>query len=80
MIRKKTTLRAKSGGAQTGNGAGNVRALIDEATYREFANTRTGLHKYGQLWDAQYSGWSNPSRPRDYAISLRPAGFVRESD
>jgi hypothetical protein len=70
MRRKLTTLRAKQGHSQ--NGA--PRQMIDESIYREsmnnanvFANTGTD----SPHWDPQYSGWSNASRPRDFAISLR---------
>jgi hypothetical protein len=68
MIRKKTTLKCKSGGVQNGNGAGHPRALIDLCAYREKRN----FNNIGTTWDPKYSGWSNPSRPRDYAIFLRP--------
>jgi hypothetical protein len=71
MVRRKTTLRSKSGGygAQNGNGNGNPRALVDEIVYREHHHfIRTG----GLYGDPQYSGWTNASRPRDFAISLRP--------
>jgi hypothetical protein len=63
MRRKLTTLKAKSGHSQ--NGA--PRALIDLAAYREF-QAATANHN---LYDPEYSGWSNASRPRDQAISLR---------
>lgn len=69
MTRRKTTLKCKSGGVQNGNGAGHPRTLIDLATYREHhqvVNSSRAAH-----WDPTYSGWSNPSRPRNYAISLR---------
>jgi hypothetical protein len=65
-----TTLKCKSGGVQNGNGAGHPRALIDEAAYREHHKIAfAGHHRH---WDPAFSGWSNASRPRDYAISLRP--------
>ncbi len=64
MRRKLTTLRAKQGHSQ--NGA--PRQMIDEARLRERrAEDDTGIH-----WDSAYSGWSNASRPRDQAISIRP--------
>jgi hypothetical protein len=69
MVRRKTTLRAKSGGygPQNGNGNGNPRAVVDECVYREHRNfAQVGTH-----WDLQYSGWSNANRPRDYAITSR---------
>ena len=79
MVRRKTTLRSKSGGygAQNGNGNGNPRALVDESVYREhrsFINvTTSGGPPLGlPFWDVQYSGWSNASRPKDYPIFLRP--------
>ena len=71
MRRNMTTLRCKSGGVQNGNGAGHPRALIDEAVYREHFNLVNGSHP-NKRWDPQYSGWSNASRPVDYAIFLRP--------
>jgi hypothetical protein len=81
MVRRKTTLRAKSGGygPQNGNGNGNPRALVDENVYREFKNFQDWVaagtpHHYPPFWDAQYSGWSNGSRPRDYPIFLHPIG------
>jgi hypothetical protein len=69
MRRKMTTLKCKSGGVQNGNGAGHPRSLIDDATYREHLNHVRVAHPLE--WDPQYSGWSNASRPRDYAIFLR---------
>ncbi len=69
MRRKLTTVRAKSG-AHNGNGNGNPRALIDESIYREFRNFING--DIPPHWDTQYSGWSNATRSRDYAIFLRP--------
>ena len=78
MVRRKTTLRSKSGGfgAQNGNGNGNPRALADEAVYRAFQNHRHWVassppQPFPPCWDPQYSGWSNASRPRDYPIFLR---------
>lgn len=79
MIRKKTTLKCKSGGVQNGNGAGHPRALIDLAMYRESVNRWVWRYNRShggpiapQFWDPKYSGLSNASRPRDYAIFLRP--------
>ncbi len=70
MRRKLKNLKNKSGHSE--NGA--PRQLLDEACYREhlnsvnvFANTGTDSPHY----DSEYSGWSNGSRPRDQAISLR---------
>jgi hypothetical protein len=74
MIRNKTTWRAKSGGVQNGNGAGHPRSIIDETRLRENRNAQdTALHA-GQCphWDPAYCGLSNPSRPKNYAISIRP--------
>jgi hypothetical protein len=73
MRRKLTTLKAKSGGVQNGNGAGHPRALIDDSTYREHRSNFNSFAAHGQSrhWDSAYSGWSNASRPRDYAIFLR---------
>lgn len=70
MIRNKTTLKAKSGGVQNGNGAGHPRALIDLATYYE---RRAHVVSSVTVFDSEYSGNSNPSRPRNQAISLRRA-------
>jgi len=65
MRRKLKNLKNKSGHSE--NGA--PRALIDLATYREriAASTANAQHRY----DSEYSGWSNASRPRDQAITLR---------
>ena len=69
MRRKLKTLKAKQGHSANGS----PRTLIELAVYREHhnnVNSRVGglsVH-----WDPNYSGWSNPSRPRDSAISLRP--------
>jgi hypothetical protein len=70
MRRKLTTLRAKQLHSQ--NGA--PRTVYELTVYREhrnninvFANTGTN----SPHWDPQYSGWSNPSRPRDHNIFLR---------
>lgn len=63
MRRKLKTLKAKSGHSE--NGA--PRQLLDEAAYREHAAVIAG----GRRYDSEYSGWSNPSRPRDQAVSLR---------
>jgi hypothetical protein len=73
MRRKMTTLRAKSGGVQNGNGSGHPRSLLDEATYREHRNNANVHANSGASphYDSEYSGWSNASRPRDQAISLR---------
>ena len=83
MRRKMTTLKCKSGGVQNGNGAGHPRALIDDATYREHWNIINAFHSSPRLhvpfWDPQYSGWSNASRPRDYAIFIRPVGPVLDT-
>ena len=78
MVRRKTTLRSKSGGfgAQNGNGNGNPRSLVDEAAYREHRNFITQQASSGTtlyLYDTEYSGWSNASRSHDQAISLRSA-------
>ena len=85
MQRRKTTLRSKSGGgtAQNGNGNGNPRALVDEATYREhqnFVNWQNGSGpRPGPFWSMRYSGLSNPARPKDYPIFLRPISPVHGS-
>jgi len=69
MRRKLKNLKNKAGASQ--NGA--PQQLLDEVVYREHmnnvnvhANNGTSPH-----YDPQYSGWSNPSRPRDQSISLR---------
>ncbi len=64
MRRKLKNLKNKNGHSE--NGA--PRQMLDEAVYREkaaivvVADTR---------YDSRYSGWSNASRPRDSAISIR---------
>jgi len=63
MRRKLKNLKNKSGHSE--NGA--PRQLIDEAVYREHA----AFLANGRTYDTEYSGWSNASRPRDQAISLR---------
>lgn len=69
MRRKLKNLKNKSGASQ--NGA--PRALLDLAFYREAHNNRISLANTGHTtrYDSEYSGWSNPSRPRDQAVSLR---------
>lgn len=70
MRRKLKNLKNKNGHSE--NGA--PRQLIDEAFYRE---RRAALGVYqgdtvlATRYDPAYSGWSNRSRPRDCAISLR---------
>jgi hypothetical protein len=82
MRRNLTTLRSKSGGGgpHNGNGNGNPRATVDETVYREFQNFQnwfnSAVKHHGPIWDPQYSGLSNGSRPTDYAIFLRPIGPV----
>jgi len=78
MRRKLKNLKNKSGHSE--NGA--PRQLIDEALYRE----RRAAHGsyFGDpvlsvRYDPAYSGWSNPSRPRDHAISLRSINPMPES-
>jgi hypothetical protein len=70
MRRRQTTLKAKSGGVQNGNGAGHPRALIDLAMYYE---RRAHVVSTVTVFDPAYSGNTNPSRPRNYAITLRRA-------
>jgi hypothetical protein len=65
MRRKLKNLKNKSGHSENGS----PRQLIDEAMLREKLNfdaNQLPLH-----YDPAYSGWSNASRPRDYAIFLR---------
>jgi len=71
MRRKLKNLKNKNGHSE--NGA--PRQMIDEAVYREHINN-VNIHAnsggtQSPHWDPQYSGWSNATRPRDYAISLR---------
>jgi hypothetical protein len=66
MRRKLKNLKNKSGHSE--NGA--PRQLLDEAVYREHAAARAGGGAQPR-YDSEYSGWSNPSRPRDQAVSLR---------
>jgi hypothetical protein len=78
MRRKLKNLKNKSGHSE--NGA--PRQLIDEALYRErraAVGTYLGLTINAQRYDPKYSGWSNPSRPRDFAISLRSINPVPET-
>ena len=66
MRRKLKNLKHKSGHSENGS----PRQLIDETVYREhwnFINATIG----DPHWDPKYSGWSNASRPQDYAIFLR---------
>lgn len=66
MRRKLKNLKNKSGHSE--NGA--PRQLLDEATYREHhAAVAGGTHQ--RRYDSEYSGWSNPARPRDQAVTLR---------
>lgn len=60
MRRKLKNLKNKSGHSE--NGA--PRQMIDEAVYRE-------RRQFVPRLDTQYSGWSNATRPRDQAITMR---------
>jgi hypothetical protein len=74
MRRRLTTLKAKSGGEQNGNGSGHPRTLVDLAVYREHHNNHNVHVNNSSLsphYDPQYSGWSNGSRSRIHAIFLR---------
>lgn len=73
MVRRKTTLRCKSGGVQNGNGAGHPRTLLELTTYYEAKNRAnwTDVATHSPFFDAQYGGLSNPTRPKNYALSLR---------
>lgn len=64
MRKKLKNLKNKSGHSE--NGA--PRQLIDESVYRE-SMARAAGNTGG--YDSEYSGLTNPSRPRDQAISLR---------
>ena len=66
MRRKLKNLKNKSGHSE--NGA--PRQLIDEAVYREHRAATDGALTPGR-YDSEYSGWSNASRPRDQAITIR---------
>ena len=63
MRRKLKNLKNKSGHSDNGS----PRALLDLAFYRDFRASTAQAN----LYDTEYSGWSNASRPRDQAISLR---------
>ena len=68
MRRKLKNFRNKNGHSE--NGA--PRQLLDEAVYREHAAAVATLPANVLFaYDSNFSGWSNPSRPRDQAISLR---------
>ena len=67
MRRKLKNLKNKSGHSE--NGA--PRQMIDEAVYREWAAVVALGAANKDRYDSAYSGWSNPSRPRDQAISIR---------
>jgi hypothetical protein len=73
-VRKKLkNLKNKSGHSE--NGA--PRQLIDEATYREHHTLTTPMTPKLH-YDTEFSGFSNATRPRDQAISLRSPGFGRQ--
>jgi hypothetical protein len=79
MIRRKTTLRSKSGGGgpQNGNGNGNPRALVDEVLYRNHLYfVHSGLSNGETQRDPQYSGWANATRSPDFAIFLPKAHIL----
>ena len=72
MRRKLKNLKNKSGHSE--NGA--PRALIELAVYYEHraaAASSSGGHTFTPRFDSEYSGWSNPARPRDQAITVRRA-------
>ncbi len=69
MRRKLKNLKNKSGHSE--NGA--PRQLLDEAVYREAA-AKNAANTGG--YDSEYSGGSNPTRPRDQAISLRSINTI----
>ena len=71
MRRKLKNLKNKSGDSQNGS----PRQLIDEAAYREHTASITPFVTQAR-YDSEYSGWSNPSRPRDQAISLRAISLI----
>jgi hypothetical protein len=71
MRRKLKNLKHKSGHSENGS----PRQLIDETVYRERQNAANSFNSHPPFlarWDPQYSGWSNASRPKDFAIFLRP--------
>lgn len=74
MRRKLKNLKNKGGHSE--NGA--PRTLIELATYREASNRQNWFissspdRNFPPFWDPSYSGLSNPSRPRDLAVFLRP--------
>jgi len=68
MRRKLKNLKHKSGHSENGC----PRQLLDEAVYREHMASVVLLNV--SAYDSEYSGWSNPSRPRDQAISIRSNG------
>jgi hypothetical protein len=70
MRRKLKNFKNKNGHTENGG----PRQLLDEAFYREFRASSAGATP--RRYDSEYSGWSNPARPLDQAISLRPRGTV----
>jgi hypothetical protein len=69
MRKRLKNLKHKSGHSENGS----PRQLIDETVYRSHMNNVVAHANDGSSphWDPKYSGWSNPSRPRDFAIHLR---------
>lgn len=65
MRRHLKTLKAKQGHSQ--NGA--PRTLLELAVYYEKRHLKHDT--VAEKFDPSFSGWSNPSRPRDSAVSLR---------
>ncbi len=65
MRRKLKNLKHKSGHSENGS----PRQLIDETVYRESMNNAQQIQP--PHWDPKYSGFSNASRPSDFAIFLR---------
>lgn len=68
MRRKLKNLKHKSGHSE--NGA--PRAILDLAFYRE-RQAASDVNTQ-RRFDSEYSGWSNPSRPRDQACVVRRPG------
>lgn len=70
MRKRLKNLKNKSGHSENGS----PRQLIDETVYRSHrnnVNANASVIPSSPHWTPVFSGWSNRSRPRDFAIFLR---------